>query len=247
MTVDGQVRATDSHSMAHNFPSDIDLSLKVFPLPQQVHERYLVEEIQPVKEPGFLMKLFIDHSQDFFARNGHMGIVDTHKKPIGGGLHFSERKRFLKDRVFVLEDAAGKPLALTIEEGKTDYVNACLICGMKPLVDETPDNKTLKEGDEVFYPWFRCVDDHPAYTSIDYFDGADYKPFLRAHPDKAEHAVGLLIQSASGHHTLGHLVKIRRGDKHGWDVTIAPGVDPGMMICITAAMEDLFGGKHRVF
>lgn len=249
--VSGQVAATATEEK-HGFPPDVDLAKVVFPLPQQVNSKYMTDTdgVTPVSTAGNLIKLFINHSQDLFKRNGNLAIVDKAHTPYAGGLKFVERKRFMKDRIYVLLDANDKPIALTVEDGASDAVNACIIYSAKPLTDSpVHESVLLKEDDITFYPWFRVVDDHPAYTSIDYWEpSGKYQPFLRAHPDKEEHAVGLLIKSASGNHTLGHLVKMKKeGGVHGWDVTIAPGVDPCMMICITAAMEDLFGGKHFVF
>ena len=249
--VSGQVVATDATSRVHKFPSDVELAKVVFPLPQQVHNQHLtdVPELAPVTEVGHLLKVFVDHDQDFLTRNGHLGVFDaTTKQPYAGGVTFVERKRVLKDRIYVLRDKDQKPIALTCVDGSVDYVNACIIYGTKPLVSGTvPQDLVLQEDGVTFYPWFRAVDDHPSYTSIDHWDGATFQPFLRARPDKAEHAVGLLIRSASEHHTFGHLVKVKHGDKCGWDLTVAPGVDPAMMLCITAAMEYIWGGKHLAF
>lgn len=248
MPVSGEVAATETEGH-HGFPSDVELGKVVFPLPQQMSNKYMTdsEDVKPVMEEGKLIKLFIDHSQDFLTRNGHLGIVDTNKEVYAGGLKFTERKRFMKDRIFVLQDKDNKPIALTVEDGKADAVNACIIYSSKPLVDGTAAHLILKEEEIDFHPWLRAVNDHPNYVSIDHWDGSSFKPFLRAHPDKKDHAVGLLIKSASGHHTLGHLVKMKRGDKLGWDLVICPGVDPTMMICITAAMEDIYSGKHLLF
>jgi hypothetical protein len=247
--VSGQVDAKDAKCRVHDFPSDVELAKIVFPLPVQCHNKYLtdVPELAPVQEAGHLLRVFVDHDQDFLARHGHMGMYDMSKEPYAGGINFEERNRLLKDRQYVLRDGTGSPIAMTSVDGTTDVVNACIIYGIKPLVEKVPHQGVVVEDGVAFYPWFRVVDDHPAYTSIDHFDGTDFQPFLRARPDRQEHTVGLLVKSASEHHTLGHLVKVKHGDKLGWDVTAAPGVDPAMMLCITAAMEYIWGGKHFAF
>lgn len=284
MHISGQVHATDEESRYHDFPSDVELAKVEFPLPQQVNGMYLVdsEDIVPAKESGHLLKLFIDRSQDFLSLNGQLDIVTTAKHPYAGGVKFTERKRILKNRTFVMHDKDGKIVALVMEDPKADVFNACIIYGLKPIVEGTPTEMIVTEAELAFHPWFRVVDDHPVYTSIDYFDGVEFKPFLRAHPDKKEHAVGMLIKSASGiyntsqravsdevqdhshslfilyiqgSHTLGHVVKMKKSikegekhvEKHGWDITIAPGVDPAMVICVTVALEYMFGGKASIF
>jgi hypothetical protein len=249
--VSGQVIARDTKSHVHDFPSDVELAQVVFPLPVQCHNKFLVADVpglSPVTEAGYLLKVFIDHDQDLLARHGHLGIVDLKGQPYAGGVNFEERKRLLKDRQYFLRDPSGSVKAMTAVDGNVDYVNACIIYGLAPLVDTPPHRGVVLEDGVAFYPWFRVVDDHPEFTSIDYYDGAAFKPFLRARPDRQEHTVGLLIKSASEHHTVGHLVKVRHGGKLGWDVTCAPGVDPAMMLCITAAMEYVWGGKgHHAY
>ena len=102
--VSGQVTATATDGK-HGFPSDVELAKVVFPLPLQVNEKFMTdtENVSPVATQGNLIKLFIDHSQDLLKRNGHLAIVDKKKEPYAGGLKFVERKRFMKDRIYVLQ------------------------------------------------------------------------------------------------------------------------------------------------
>lgn len=224
MTVSGQVPATKTKPSAHDFTPDVDLAKVVLPLPQQVKGMYLAEteDLKPVLEEGQLIKLFMDHTLDLLKLNGALGITDVHGQPYAGGVKFVERKRVLKNRTFVLQDKDGHPLAMCVEDTSHPEENALRIFGKQPLFEEDKnlEAKMLqKEEDITFYPWFH-VSDGFGFVSIEHWDGVEFKAFLRGYPDKKEKAVGMMIKSASNHHDLGYMIKVKRGDKSGWDVTI---------------------------
>lgn len=192
--VSGQVPATATNSDIHDFPSDVELASVLFPLPQQVNGKFMVDAettgIVPLQETGHLLKMFVDHDQDLLKLNGQMNIIEGHTadgKPFAGGAKFIETKKFLRDRVYILQDKDDHQLAVVAVDGKADYVNACIVYGAIPLVNKTGEeldkdmeDMTIKDSDgKTFYPWFRVVDDMPTYTSVDYWDGVEFKPFIR--------------------------------------------------------------------
>jgi len=240
--VSGQVPA-DPHAVKIPFAaSEKELSRVVFPLPQQVKNKLLATEksdMLPAQEAGTVIKLYLKHHQDLLHRNGSIDILDSEGLPYADGAKFVERKRMMHSRRLILQDGTGKALALCVDS--TDGpIRSYTVFGTKPLGEKNhviPGTVEV-EGGKNFYPWFRIIDDHPSFVSIDVWDSkADrFKSMLRATPK----SYGFAIASACKNHNLGNIVSTLKSNGNiGWNVICAPGVDPAMMLCIAASLENM--------
>jgi hypothetical protein len=252
-TVSGQVRAT-SKVRIPDFPTESELAERVYPLPNGVNGQLLAGEsnILPVTEAGHIIRLFLEHSKAFLAREGLLTIKDAAGLDYAGGVHFKEYKGLVGKITLILLDKDDNPIALC-EQERVKLHNEYNILGIRPLL--TGDEPKIEQDGAAFYPWFRvhAIDNaiQGCYRSISVWNGSDYRyvPMWRVYPStrrpgaKAANLcmvkkTELLVTQESDHAIIAFLNKKTTDNCTGWEITIAPGIDPALVICTAAIVED---------
>jgi hypothetical protein len=115
------------------------------------------------------------------------------------------------------------------------------------------DEPKSEQDGTAFYPWFhvRAIDNaiQGCYRSISVWNGSDYVPMLRVYPSTRRPGAQaadlcmvkkteLHVTQESDHAIVAFLNKKTANNCTGWGITIAPGVDPALIICIAAVVED---------
>jgi len=219
----------------------------VLSLPEQVQGKYLTTgnpEIVPAKNAGQLIKLLLDHRRrGFLGRKGDATIRDMNYHPYAGGAHLKEYHRPINVGVFVLQDKDDKPIALCVQDRKK-LNKAYYICGTEPL--RKGDEAKEKEAGIDFYHWFHVYvgdDDDKRSRYIEAWNGTTFEPMWRATPvmkraneysdDMAFVPGQFIIATESSEEQVGYIVRTKGGGQNAeWKLTIAPGVDPALMLCI---------------
>lgn len=183
-TVSGQVSATSDVRIS-DFPTDADLAYRVHPLPKGVNGQLLAGDsnIAPVTEAGQVIRLFLEHSKGFLAREGRLSIKDTDGLDYADGVHFKEYKGFMGKITLILLDEDDKPIALC-EQERVKLHRDYNILGIRPLLEG--DEPKSKQDGVAFYPWFHVRDINNAiqgyFRSISVWNGNDYAALWRVYP-----------------------------------------------------------------
>jgi hypothetical protein len=251
-TVSGEVRASGKERIP-DFPTELELAERVYPLPNGVNGQLLAggeSNILPVTEVGHIIRLFLEHSKAFLAREGRLTIKDVDGIDYAGGAHFKEYKGFVGNITLVLLDKDDNPIALC-EQVRVKLHSEYNILGIRPLLKG--DEPKREQDGATFYPWFRvhAIDNaiQGCYRSISVWNGSDYVPMLRVYPStrrpgaKAANLcmvkkTELLVTQESDCAIVAFLNKKTADNCTGWEITIAPGVDPALVICTAAVVED---------
>jgi hypothetical protein len=250
-TVSAEVSATSDVRIS-DFPTDADLAYRVHPLPKGVNGQLLAGDsnIVPVTEAGQVIRLFLEHSKGFLAREGRLSIKNTDGLDYADGVHFKEYKGFMGKITLILLDEDDKPIALC-EQERVKLHRDYNILGVRPLLEG--DEPKSKQDGVAFYPWFHVRDINNAiqgyFRSISVWNGNDYAALWRVYPAtrrpgaKAANLcmvkkTELLVTQESDHSIVALLNKKTVEHSIGWDITIAPGVDPALVICTAAIVED---------
>jgi hypothetical protein len=200
-----------------------------------------------------------------------MGLETLDSQPYAGGFHFVEHKKnMFSTWKIVLHDKDQNVIAVCLEEESVIPFfmmkpKVYHIYGVKPRHEEgdTPETD-LKEGEQSLFKWARIEDicTHYFYTVSfwsgdntfqDTFHGEQVKggifgggigkgvilrPTLtekdKKMMKKTTHPVALLIQE-----------KIFNAKSHttGWEITVGPGLDPVIIVCVAAVLEHLMGAN----
>jgi hypothetical protein len=138
-------------------------------------------------------------------------------RPYVGGAHLR-----LGGGNIVLHDRTDKPVVKCVDEG-----SSFKIYGTRPFVAGDRDKRG--EGGMGFFPWFRVqqVDD---VVSIEIRNHSfRYDPLWYAERKEANEVV---VRSALDDATVCEFTR-----KDGWEMNISPGIDPALMICLSAMLE----------
>jgi hypothetical protein len=195
-----------------------------------------------------------------------VGLETSDSQPYAGGFHFVEHKKnMFSTRKIVLYDKDQNVVAVCLEESVMALMKAKVyhIYGVKPRHEGDTSETDLKEGDQSLFMWARIEDihTHPFYTVSlwsddkkfeDTFHGEEVKsgPFggglgrgaiLRPTPlDKTRknktHPVAFMIQEKI-------LRATTTSHTTGWEITVGPGSDPVLIVCVTAVLEHLMGAN----
>lgn len=158
-------------------------------------------------------------------------------------------------REIVLYDKDEKKVAVCLQAkgfnigGRQDYE----IYGMNPMYDGQA-SKTVKGIDGPVYQWMELqgIHEKPYYTVLSYKDHKEYHPLCFKGTRKSAMSKmdkGVILTSLHNDDSL--IAKLfhkklmtndhSEGDVTGWDLKIAPGVDPLAVACVTAVLEHLEG------
>jgi hypothetical protein len=166
----------------------------------------------------------------------------------------------IADRRLILQDKNDKVIAACHQYplGKlTD--DPWLIYGSTPMhPGDGPSDK--KHGDTVLYNWARIAYSESSRNyQVKLWDGKHYHAALKAQPlTKAlvhfpddpvwirTYGKSQVIQPYNNDKIIYATCKKTKFDEAegkmiGWDLTIAPGIDPVLMLCITACLEYMIG------
>jgi hypothetical protein len=234
-------------------------------LPEQHNCGKLLAEGSSLVPSQGIIRLFLESEEGIFDKRCDTIVHDSDGEPYAGGLRIKE----LANR-FVLYDKNHTPLALCIHERGHSY-NTYNIFGRSPRFP-AQDAPSAEEEGCSFYPHFRIRQVNfgrpcpagrscPAYRSIMAWNGSHFEPMWRAYPPKknrrrqfAPHfysSIGhlgptnvIIIQCAFGDTAIGLIG--RDINRNGWDVSIFPGTDPCLMICIAAVLKRFVDGQRAV-
>jgi len=214
---DGIVTAETTTNTVEGFPTEAQLasSIRCF-----LEARLLAPSVlRPCQQVGEVTKISICPPKSsralLFRRHHSMHITDTAGRPYAGGVHFVVFQRGYETNL-LLKDKRKKPLALCVSDQKrrTHHIH-----GTRPLL--VRDSPLLRRGNVQYYPWYRITND-----SIQLWNGQSYEPIR----EKINHDHDSCILIASDHDTMGY-AWTKEGETN---VTIAPGVDPCLILCIAA-------------
>lgn len=177
-----------------------------------------------------------------FRRENTSRILHENGDSYADGAYFKQFKRGIGQTIFLLYDTNDHPIALCVQE-RLLMNKKTTIYGTQPLHPGQPS--TAEEDGIEFYKWFRICDidpSHMLYRPIYVWNGENFRPLLKAIPAKEKFKVckrgEILI--VNGRDEMLGLTCPKEGHR-GWDVTMASGVDPAFMLCITAAMDEMVG------
>jgi hypothetical protein len=245
-----EVRFRDRHDIINDTTERVEdcSSYDVRTLPEHNCGKLLVEgsSFAPSQE---ILRLFLESAEEIFDKRRDTIVHDSDGEPYAGGVRIKE-----EGHRFVLYDKDHTPLALCVHERGHAY-NTYNIFGRRPMFP-AQDAPSAEEEGTHFYPHFRIRQVYfgrscPAYRSIMAWNGSHFEPMWRAYPPKkhrchfATHFYSntvhrgpineMLIQCAFGDTAVG--LMRRDINRNGWDVSIFPGVDPCLMICIAAVLK----------
>jgi hypothetical protein len=246
----GVVKFRDGHDSINGSTERVedDYNFYVRTLPEHTCGKLLAEgsSLAPSQE---IIRLFLESAEGIFDKRCDTIVHDSDGEPYAGGVRIKE-----EGHRFVVYDKDHTPLALCLHERGHAY-NTYNIFGRRPMFP-AQDAPSAEEDGSSFYPHFRIRQVNfgrpcPAYRSIMAWNGSHFEPMWRAYPPKkhrrhfATHFYSstghlgptnkMLIQCAFGDTAVG--LMRRDINRNGWDVSIFPGVDPCLMICIAAVLK----------
>mmetsp|Transcript_6884 Transcript_6884/g.14039 ORF Transcript_6884/g.14039 Transcript_6884/m.14039 type:complete len:317 (+) Transcript_6884:243-1193(+) len=215
--------------------------------------------IEPVKSLGHVIKIYLTHGKNFLGRSGTISIQTMDGKLYAEGATVSDYMRPISQACFCLKDRNQHPVALCMQDriGST-YT----LYGTTPL--HPNDKWETKQGDTKMYPWFRVNrrggKDRKVTCDVKSPEGEKkkYKPYLIAkHATtklndfsdevcvrKGEYIIAGDADAYNMREPPNHALLTGKTTKSGqvsWNLTIAPGADPALMICFSALVADFFG------
>jgi len=255
VAVSGQVRASHEERV-RDFPTEVELAETVFELPPQVNGQLLAGDttkLIPVRTIGHVIRLFLVHSRRFLASEGRLTVTQfPNGLAYGGGVHKEHNFHCLGKTRLVLLDHDDTSIAMCTQE-RNKFHREYSIMGVRPLMPGDAPKST--ENGVLFYPWFRLLDIndavHGEFRIISVWNGNEYIPMWRVYPatrrpgNKAanlclvKRTEILITQESDQLSVVGILHKTTSLDNTGWDITIAPGVDPALVLCVAAIVEEL--------
>jgi hypothetical protein len=255
----GELRFRDRHDIINDTRDRVEdyCSYDVRTLPEHNCGKLLAEGSSLVPSEEVII-LFLESAEGIFDKRRDTIVLDSDGEPYAGGVRIKE-----EGRRFVVYDKDHTPLALCVHERGHAY-NTYNIFGRHPIFP-AQDAPSAEEEGCSFYPHFRIRQVNfgrpcPAYRSIMAWNGSHFEPMWRAYPPKkhrrhfATHFYSstghlgptndILIQCAFGDPAVG--LMRRDINRNGWDVSIVPGVDPCLMICIAAVLKGFVDAPSAV-
>jgi len=177
-----------------------------------------------------------------FRRENICRILDAKGDSYADGAYFKQFRRGIGQTIFLLYDTNDRPVALCVQE-RLLMNKKTTIYGTQPLHHGQPS--TAEEEGIEFYKWFRICDidqSHLLYRPIYVWNGETFRPLLKAIPANKKFKVckrGEILIVNARDEMLG--LTCPKEGRRGWDVSMAPGVDPAFMLCIAATMEEMVG------
>ena len=263
--VSGQVVATDTKAI-EGFKTEQELAKAVL----RVSGKLLAGKksgIRPCMEAGSVVKLYMVrekhllHLKQVFHHQGEqLNIYDSEGNPYAGGVHFKEyKRRVVTGKSLVLNNGNGEARALCFQDFVLIDRKAFDIYSTRPLW--SGDAPFEQEDKVLCYPWFRMeVHGDPSTRIVYVWNGRGYQSFWKVFlgkkpvknddvnspqhhpPNKGDLVLKTYSLDADLAYVTIHEDEQRVGkDKVRYDITIAPGVDPGLVVCISAVLEIMVG------
>mmetsp|Transcript_3083 Transcript_3083/g.8709 ORF Transcript_3083/g.8709 Transcript_3083/m.8709 type:complete len:621 (-) Transcript_3083:207-2069(-) len=204
----------------------------------------------PCLEAGSLLKLYVERGK-VEERQSLLPIYDSRGQPYADGAHFEEyQRRVIAGKALVLKDGKGQPRALCFQDLWKVTRKGFDIYSIRPLWHG--DSPFELERDVKCYPWFRMEATPGARYQriINVWNGHGYQRMWRAFlgkpstgdqerypPNKGD----LVVRTESLDVDLAYVTSCDTNGKVRYDITIAPGVDPALILCLAAVSEMLVG------
>jgi hypothetical protein len=228
----------------YGFPTEEKLGEMVVSLPEPIDGQLLSDRkaFAPCQEPEKLTKVLMESKHGFLGRRSSIRVADSNGQPFSGGVHLKAFQHNVFRNSFLLRTARKTPVALCIQQrpaGPQIYH----IYGTRP-VHSNDVSRPVKERGVNYYLWFRFeegghrLDDR----SISAWTGKGFVPIWKLvaacyHVDMDDSQPiklnEIMIQGIEEDRALATLVK-----NECWEVTMAPGVDPALVFCVGAILED---------
>ena len=269
MAVSGEVTGRDTGSDSvlkeYGLPTDKEIAAKLHKIPPGVS---LMggegTEAKPAEAAGTLLKLKFRRAAKLRTiplLDGAVAVelLTNDDQPYAGGYHFVDKKEnAFTQRKITLYDKDEKVVATCLQAravnvvGREDYH----IYGQNPMYEgHVAKNVEGLEGPVYpVYQWMELKGIHlsPYYDITSYKDKKQYDPLcLKGAPKKVMSGMnkGVILTPLNDDSKvvarLFHKKFISNdrseGDTTGWDLTIAPGVDPLPIACITAILDHMEG------
>jgi len=245
-----------------------DFASNVQPLPEQAEGFLLGDgtDLQPTRRAQHVLRISME------KRFRHPGLgyqLRTNERDrYAGGAYIAKKGcsgilggRRTANR-FVLVDADNEPIACCDRSDESIY----LICGAEPMLEgDLPVSTNCGKEDADFYPWYRVQNKVCSSADTDQRDGdklhvqiwngETYDPLWEVVRNSGCQSPGqrrltlaradFVIQTLDGASFLAILQDRRsRGIAgEGWNLVVAPGVDPAAILCVAATVESLNNEK----
>jgi hypothetical protein len=268
MAVSGEIKAVETTSDValkdNGVPTDLEIAARAYPIPEGIHLMGGANtEAKPAESVGQVLKIGLRRAAKlrtipFLDGDITISVVsNVDGQPYAGGYHMVDsKKNALTARTITLYDKDEKKVAVCLQGKKTSIGGPVdfSIYGVNPMYDGHKA-VTVEGIDGTVYKYMELKDIHMDSNKYDIVSFKNLKPYknlsfkgcpkntmskmnkgviLTTHDEK--HPVAMLYQEA----LISNESKAK-GDTTGWDLTIAPGVDPLAVVCITAILEHLRG------
>lgn len=258
MGVVGQMIASEEHFHGVcGMPTEQEIAKDVKTLPSTVMGKTMSENIIPCSEPGHVIKFSVEHGKSkFMSLTDTFSVQDTStEEPFAGGVYVKEFTKLIGGNRIVIYDAHDKPIALAVQNALKMLDKKYTIYGTIPIYDTDKAEET--EGGVEFFPWFRVADiddSHLDFRGFLAWNGNNFQPMYRvvaalrsAETPKTAQLLpprkgdNIVVDSKDPSIKLAMLSKKSAGNIAGWDVCVAPGVDPLAMLTLAVVMDAMVG------
>jgi hypothetical protein len=211
-------------------------------------------DLVPVKEAGQLLKITIrpvEGQKGVHLKSDRL-LYDSHNRPLAGGVHITKFQKLLGRNRLVLYDKDQKPLVVAVQDTKEVTHKAYHILGPTPL--HQGDKRKEKEGGVDLYPWIRVSDVETdmqlPHRQVSVWNGLKYMDFIsiRQAEEEKKHVKDkvvlkkgeFVVVEVNNESSIYGLI-LKKGSKRtdGWELIVAPGVDPVMMIMFAATLDEM--------
>jgi len=266
MVVSGEVAAKENTRdvalKANGIPTDIDISAKVQKVPPGVSLMGGANtEAKPAEAAGRVLSLKLRRAAKLrtipiLDGSRTLSLLTADDQPYAGGFHFvDEKKNAFSPRKISLYDKDEKVVAMCLQTkavniGGAQHYN---IYGIYPMYEGMPSH-TVDGIPGPAYKWMELEGIHknPYYEIKSYMNHKPFDPLCLKGTHKQVMSgmdKGVLITSLKHEdHLIAKLFHkalisndLSEGDVTGWNLTIAPGVDPLAIACVTAVLDHLEG------
>lgn len=268
MVVSGEVVAKESTRddalKENNIPTDLEVGAKMHKIPPGVSLLGgPATDAKPAEAKGQILQFKLRRAAKlrtipFLDGARTLSLLTHDDQPYAGGYHFVDvKKNALSPRTITLYDKDEKAVALCLQAKainigvRQDFT----IYGIYPMYEGHP-SKTVDGLEVPAYQWMELegIHEHNYYKITSFMNQQPFDPlsFKGKHKqvmsgmDKGvimtslkndDDCVAKLVHKAF----ISNDSRSSEGDVTGWDLTVAPGVDPLAIACITAILDHLEG------
>jgi hypothetical protein len=266
MVVSGEVTAVqtaqDVALKDNGVPTDLEIAAKAFRIPAGASLMGGPNTLaKPAESSGQVLKISLRRAAKLrtiplLDGDRTISVLSQDGEPYAGGFHMVDsKKNAFTARTITLYDKDEKKVAICVQAkavqigGRTDF----LIYGVNPLYDGQQEKKV----DGMDGPVYQYMELHGIhldnkYDIISYMDKKPYDNLsFKGCPKTIMSKMhkGVILMTHDQKHVVAKLYQEAimsneqhaKGDTTGWNMTIAPGVDPLAVVCITSILEHLQG------